>query len=61
MEQTPKKFKSVPVLAAELDVSPNVIYDAVARLEIQAIRVGKAIRIPLSEAERIEREGIAAK
>lgn len=58
MDERKKKFVSVPDLAAELDISKNLLYEAVNRKQIAAVKFGKAVRIPVDEADRIVREGI---
>ena len=42
-----------PALAKALDLSRNGFYEAVKRGDIASVRVGRAIRIPAREAQRL--------
>jgi excisionase family DNA binding protein len=46
-----KRAVTVAVAARRLNLAPDTVYRAVARGEIPAIRVGRAIRIPESALE----------
>ena len=40
-------------LATAADVTPNTLYSAVRRGEIESVRIGGSIRIPAREARRL--------
>lgn len=44
---------SVTDVAKKLDCHPQTIYNAIERGEIRVIRLGRIIRIPIAEVERI--------
>lgn len=43
----------VPPLAREANTAPGTLYKAIARGEVQAVRIGKGFRIPAHEARRL--------
>lgn len=43
--------------AVEFDVSVNALYNAINNGKIKAVRLGKSVRIPRVELERIAAEG----
>jgi excisionase family DNA binding protein len=47
----------VRTAAVEFDVSVNALYDAINNGKIKAVRLGKSVRIPRGELERIAAEG----
>ena len=43
----------VSLLAKAAGTAPNTLYQAIARGEVKAVRIGKAVRIPAHEARRL--------
>ena len=52
----PPSYLSARDFARRLSISPAMVTALVQRGEVKAIRVGRLVRIPLSEVERFERE-----
>ena len=48
----------VPQALRELQISRSSFYAAAAEGKVKTIRLGKSIRIPWTEIERIAREGL---
>ena len=44
---------SVPALAQAIGVSRGGLYQAIAREEVEAVKVGRAILVPAHEARRL--------
>lgn len=49
---------SIAKTAHRLTVSPRSVWRWIAAGEIKAVRLGRAVRIPASEIERIVRQGV---
>ncbi len=48
-----KAFYKVDEFANRLEVSKWAVYDAVKNGQIRAVRIGRAVRIPATELERL--------
>jgi len=53
----PSKLLKVPAAAEMLDLSPKTIWQWVLLRRIGVVRLGRAVRIPISEIERLIEEG----
>jgi len=51
-------YLTVPEFAARFRIGRSTVYDAISSGRLKAIRIMTAQRIPLDEAERVEREGL---
>lgn len=49
---------SIADAGERLSVSPRSIWRWIASGEIKAVKLGRAVRIPVSEVERIARQGV---
>lgn len=50
-------FLSVTQFSSRFGLSRTHVYDLLREGRLQAIRLGTATRIPMSEVERVQREG----
>ena len=53
----PGKLLKVPEAAELLDLSPKTLWQWIGERRIGVVRLGRAVRIPLSEIERLIEEG----
>lgn len=53
----PAKLLKVPEAAEMLTLSPKTMWQWVGERRIAVVRLGRAVRIPLSEIERLMEEG----
>jgi excisionase family DNA binding protein len=51
------KLLKVPQAAEELSLSPKTVWQMVADRRLAVVRLGRAVRIPTSEIERLIEEG----
>ena len=55
----PRKLLKVAEAAAELQIGRTLLYDLINRGEIQVVRLGRAVRIPRDELDKlIERKRV---
>lgn len=52
-EDTPQQLLTVPEVCAELRIGQTLLRALIRRGDIRAVRLGRLIRIPRSEVERI--------
>ena len=50
-------FYTADELAALLKVTPQAIYNWIQQGRMEAVRIGRTVRIPAAEVERVLREG----
>lgn len=50
----------VKTAAAKLDVSVSQIYNLIGRGELDSVKVGRSIRVPVAAIEKLARGGAAA-
>lgn len=54
-----KVLVSVPEVARRWSVSERMVWLAIQEGRLQKVKLGRATRIPMSEVERVAREGLA--
>lgn len=54
-----KALLTVSETARRLSVSERLIWRAISERALNAVKLGRATRIPTSEVERVAREGLA--
>ena len=52
IDSAPRRFLRVRRVAHELDMSRPTVYDLIKSGELQAVKVGASLRVPLEEFER---------
>jgi len=52
-DEEPRLFNTVDEVAKELRTNRKTIYDAIARGEIPAVRIGRALRVPSAWLRRV--------
>lgn len=51
------KLLKVPEAAGMLALSPKTVWQWIGERRIEVVRLGRAVRVPLSEIERLVEEG----
>jgi hypothetical protein len=60
--ETPERLAvSVPIAAQMLGISPHTVRFYLRHMKIASVRFGRRVSIPMSEVQRLSREGIPSR